>query len=823
MKKYAAVFICFLILALNFTEVPLVNAENQNVRNFVTEEFERLSVNINDSALLSAAKNDQRRITFYSSLAAKLYNITGNSEYLDISEYAYNYIVSYWEENAQSSSNDFFIYGPLAESYKILLDNGRISKGDEEKIANFINASANGQTGDDNQVFSRCRGLILGYNLFPKCAFAGEWKSYVDKIWNEFKKKDYVNENAAGYNGIGLSMMIEVAKAMGKVDELPEKLFEDYAALISPSGALIEYGDDYFCEWYFAYPALKNAAKLYGRSDFDDLAERVLAFGKYNYPFEVSTAGYKNLEKLMNLYYLALAFDGGFNGSEKPQFTSQVTTRVNMAGETAYNKLVMSSENGFLVTELYPRGSHGHLNRTGAILYYEAYGVPMFHGMARHNKSALAANVPVITENELSINENFSPNTWRTESIPLDFIANGAGSMHISKLTFRLSSTKNVEQYFYLDNIRLTGRSGTLVLDDLDNISNWKRSDNPYTAETSMKTQGTGSVKMNVAYGGGYFFNSPTYNKTIDLSEYDTIKFDWAYSSETNSKQFGFTFRMYDENGDIADFNPGDVNITGNLTSANVSEFEGGSVATLCYSGLFSYDTTLTRKIYLFDDATIATEDSYSLGRSVETAGVYSVWQIYDTAKDNGEFYTWTGEKKTWYNGEGKKISPKTLAIKTMGALSGSTEGYNVTNSSVKAKILYEGKTLSGGEKMNVACVITPFVSEKETEKICYENNIISLLGGKYAAYGEVFDEKTEVCGNVYGKCAVVSNEKKTAYVYLAGYDSDGKLDKVHIEKAELNLGVNIVKTKKYENNCASWIMFVFDKNLAPLANIKGR
>ncbi len=824
MKKILTLLLCFSV----FTGIGFggASAENMDTEAYVISEFNRLNTNITESTLLMACENDARRVTFYASLAAKLYLATGEREYLDISEKAYQSIMSYWANHSQSATNDFFVYGPLAECYEILCDAGWIAKNDET-IAAYIHASANGQQGDDNQVFSRCRGLAKALKLFPDSPYSPQWSSYVTGIWDNFLKIGYVNENAAGYNGIGLGAMLEVAQLLGRINELPEKLYSDYAAQIAPSGALPEYGDDYFCEWFFAYPALKNAAAVFERGDFNSLADMVFAFGIHNFPFRVSSDGYKNLEQLMNLYYLSLAFDGGYGEAAAPEFLSQIITRVTPKGQTVPNKLIMNSENGFLMAELYPGGSHGHLNRTGAILYYEVDGVPVYHGMARHNKSATASNVPMVTENGLTCTDDFEPDAWRTESVPLRFVANGNDTVNIPRLTFRIAGTKNITQKFYLDNIRLVGRKGTFLLDGLEDISKWKRSDNPYTLSTDKKTQGESAIEMRIGYNdGGYFYQSPAYNHTVDLAEYDTIQFDWAYTSETNTKEFTFAFRMYDANGNIADFNPGDANLTGALVSAEVDSYEGYSAATLCYDNFYSFDTRLTRTVFLCDDGTLVTTDEYELGTSLENAEVYTIWQLYDTSEKKDGYSIWSGENRNWYDANGILRTAPTLAVKMLGGtITGNKTGYTVTNSNVVSNIVYSGGNLAPGGSMTVVSVITPYQNEGQMQEITDCGGFISLGNDRYLLGGRIVkgqETGIRVDGkSILGECVLRSDTVKKSMVYVAGYDA-GKLKRIYMEPKNLEQGVNLITTNNYLNDCEFWKLFVWSEGMNPLTVAKG-
>lgn len=775
-----------LIVLLVFTNIPVISQEvpqpiysersekipeKPDYLAYIKEMYDELSVEVTQTVLYGRIA-DARRITNFAATSAKLYEYTGEEKYLKNAKSAFDVFVSECKRTSQTvKSNEFFTYEPLACAYNILKKYYDIDEGAQLILRMGFRKNAEAWVvNDDNQALSRACGTIGGYTCFPDDPFAKEWLTYVDEVWHCWADKKESDENAGNYNAIAVEKMIVLARALNREDiffdpVVKEHIFERLKAQVAPFGIMPEYGDDYLGEWMNTVVVFEYAGKIYDDPEYLYIARRMFEIGNLQFPKVKSNEealekrGDSDLWSMQELFELSCVLDFGVSEKEAkiPEVKSTVTTRYDAAHDTVYNKLMLGSDarqgSPFVFMDIYGNGAHGHYNRPGSIGYYEAGGIPQFYGTARHNRASIYSDVLAVVGEEYEFPmydvTKQEAETWMTGSVPLNFLTNIEGQdknkRFISQVLFRLDASSIKENYgLVVDNIRLEGAAGTLILDDME--SKWTRTDDPYSLVSNC-TQGNYALHITIKPKADYFYRSPYYGKWVDLTEYDTIKFDWYFESPTGTMDFASVFRLFDtgRGNSVNDTKLGDINVRGNVDKCIAYDIEKDSVGEVHMSNYCTYDTSAVRKIVLLDEGILVVQDSIETIKAGAGFNAGPIWHQLTEPTESGKnwFNSKSDPNKDWYSWTDKKVIPKNDLLvwfeENEGMEYGNTEGIQIINNPTKTQVSYAKKTLEENSKITFVSVLYPH-REKSAQLVAnaisaktlsYKNSVVNVKCGE--------------------------------------------------------------------------------------------
>jgi hypothetical protein len=676
---------------------------------------------------------------------------------------------------------DFFNLEPLLITYQELRDQGLVSATQTAYLRYYADqfalfGLANNLIGDHNQILSRASGVALALQMFPEHPDQAKWKSYVDQVWNYWWPQRDLNEDAGTYNAIGLYELVQLATLLSQYPQTDReqeqsapssrpasalervnqgklqvssgftlgeertlkdrgvgRMFARYRDQLSTMGAMAQYGDDYFANawpiWVYDYEV---AARFYNDSTYRGAAAQSFWFGVHNHP-ATATTPINNLSRLVEYYYMGQVLSLAPT-QLRPTIThtrSEISTRNVPAPGRARtpDMLILAPSRApaspFAMVELYARGFHAQLNRRGAIQFYSVGGIPLYHGMNRHNGSAVHGNItPILPPNESfphpivnTIPTEWSgpPDSWRRESIDPHALtpvsARHTDQVEISKFTLRLALPKQVASAtLVIDNLRLVGPAGTKMLDDFENLDNWRRSDNPY-ALTRDATHGESALAIHLAAGADVFYVSDPLEVTFSTKDYTALEYDWKYLAPTNLG-LSFIFRITQPSSDT-DSQPGDVNAVPTIERAMVTDRGEDAYGQIVMSSYFTYDSAMVRKMVLTKEGMLIIQDTITPGVSANGYHAGPLWQLYTVGERGANWFDSPGEGHPWYrdNAVGSRVSDKSLLIyfgKARGRTSGCVQGPMVTQTKYVIQTAYAKQTLKAGQQVSFVTVLVP-------------------------------------------------------------------------------------------------------------------
>lgn len=723
---------------------------------YITETFEDLTRNVDFEVVRkriyqsNTASIDTRKSTNFAALSWRMYVLTGKQDYLDYSKKTWDLLFEEWRKHPElykkSPYNSFFIGESLMIAYEGLKQKGLVSAEDEAMLRDALKVTNVYQPGDHNQALSRIVGTLRSLTAFPSHPDAGAWRSNVERGWNNWYRNKDITENASGYMSISLMQVIKIAKLRGAEQELqnPEvrHMFTRYRDMIAPSGAIPEYGDDYFMEWTNWMYVFESAARLYNDPSFLTAAANVFRFGTAHYPLAGHPSDFSaNLDQLTSLFWMSdLLYlePASLKPAEWPR-ASAVLHRSEPGNPKAADKLILSASGKpgapFVMSELFGRGSHAHTNRTGAIQYYETDGIPLYHGMARHNKGATDSNIvamlPQISSHNYPYGETkFEPDTWYTESIPSQLLrlyeeADGAESgtkATFKELTLRLDAgTSDASQPFELtiDNLRLEGPAGVRIIDDFETLgARWTRPDQPYALSPD-STSGRAALRVTVKPKASLFYSTrERYDLTFDVRDYTTIKYDWKYKAP--ARTISFILRPNNDSG--LDTKPGDINMMPSVLNPRAEDKAQDSYGEYTLNNYFGFDTTLTRKIVLTAEGYLIVQDRLLPGKSTDGYAAGPVWQQYSAGDrgDNwfdsqGEMKTAAGQRLPWKALDGTAVPARNVLTYFERAEDRAfgIHKASVTNNPTPAATVYAKQPVRAGKPVTFVSVLVPHAPEE--------------------------------------------------------------------------------------------------------------
>lgn len=552
-------------------------------------------------------------------MALKLYQKFGDKTYLNYGERAFDLYLN--RQNNPKFNWDMFSAYPLFNSAILLKQNGKFSKQREQSIIQIINKNLKFDKSclrfGNRDLGFQLGNVIVAWQLYPEknecIAFRKIWQQW----WSDFKIIGSLDENSGNYSSIGLVELIDILKITGNIDDLKtdswKELFTSYARLVTPSGNMPEFGDDYFehggkIAWIQLF---EFASKFYDNPEFGVVAHK-LFFRKQLYV---------NNHRLTPMFLTDLDLI-----DIKPDFRQNesnakacITYRNNSLGErTIYNMILRpDSKPGspYLMLDLYGLGDHSHMEKRGSILNYEAGNVMLLHGFYRHEGRQTYDGGNGISV--LQYGDNYPFWSWpegKSLTISLGSERLGISSKNSGLNTLKAFSPVNSERngsFVKLYNLRLSGNSGEKIIDE------------------------QGKVFLPTDK-----FMIKDYNIEFKPDEYSAFKYDLIYNG---GKEPVLDLRYNDDSRNMYNAWHGTgayrMPMQVKLKDAKVDSKNGDSFGWINFSEFYSTDSKYKRSIILTKEGIIVMREDYLPGVSIDgwTGGL--TWQFYSMEKAGKNYF----------------------------------------------------------------------------------------------------------------------------------------------------------------------------------------
>lgn len=701
--------------------------------------------------------HDPRRLVFFAAMGVELHKLTGHAVYAVHAEETFGVLMSEWHSNPdlyKRHDNPFFVMEPLLNVYEHLKSMDNIEAKDEALVREYLPFGAARQMVDNNQGLSRAAGTVQALRLFPDHPDAAKWNNNLVELWDYWCTNKDLDENAGHYNSIGLGALIRLAEHTGRTTLLHntevKRMFERYRDQLSPSGAVPEYGDDYFGgEWQSWVYVFEAAARIYDDAAFLEAARKTFQYHNKHFPLSYVPGSFdNNMWSVCNLYQMAGVLKLPETDRKPASLAggSLVTRRNEPGNPGCADKLILGANraagSSYVFCELYGRGYHAHLNRIGAVQYYEAGHVPLFHGLTRHNRSAAAGNAVVLLPQDEAFpvpvaGNQPEPGKWQRESVPVRGLITGSqkdtASLTLDKITLRLTANKEIT--FVIRNLRLEGPAGVRVIDEFETLSQWERSDNPYSIGTHGE-DGKHSLLITVKPGAGAFYNNKGYQMSFSLDDYTTIQYDWTYlAAEKVDVNYLFRAWIQPQVGVPlhVDFYPGDVNQVPLLKNAHTLSFGNDSYGVMELEQYGTIDTKLTRRMVLTEEGVLVIVDELLPGSLAAGYTVGPLWNLYTLGDHAANWYDSPGEERAWYTPDGEEAKEKKSLLVYYATAEGRSFGVVNTamNGGLKPFTTFAKQTVTSGKPIRFVTVLVPHSPMEDTGELA---GAIQVIDGGDAA-----------------------------------------------------------------------------------------
>ena len=347
-------------------------------------------------------------------------------------------------------------------------------------------------------------------------------------------------------------------------------------------------------------------------------------------------------------------FYGGFapdwmdasRAPEQPQLGSHVLTRRDEASAAALDKLILapSREPGvpFLMTDVYCRGAHGHVNQHGAITYFEFRDTPLLTALGYNSREPAQANLVAMGfagEPFPNAPDVFTPGVWHEAQLPTVRLPPHDPSQpflrRIDALNFRITAGRKGVIFTAADVQLAGGAQRPIMLDDLRSASGWRG--NPSATDEGLVWTVSKGVQ---------FLEKSGFKTSFDVRDYPVLKFRWKLSNN-DSKERPVILRVHC-GGHSVDFHAHLPQLAPTLVSATVEERGDTQRGTLRYTGWFTPDTTLCRELVLTKAGALVVRDTLVPGAAASGMVAGPVWHMASTNAPTAG--------ANWFNSSGGKL-----------------------------------------------------------------------------------------------------------------------------------------------------------------------
>jgi hypothetical protein len=555
---------------------------------------------------------------------------------------------------------DFFTPFPLAFAYRAADQAGAIDDGLRTAMEDFVARRFKPRDFGSlyNQTLIRACGLELAAQVWPQLPPAKAWHDYATTIAGLLGTIEDVPENAPTYNALDLVCVWLLADLLDSPDLAAKPgvaaMFRRYRDQVSPAGFLTPYGDSgaaprpfspdwpMHSAWAHFVAAFERAGREYRDPTCVWAAERMAAAGGRHMPLGSS---YVDVEPLFYSSFAVEWMDAALP-AQQPDLGSQVLTRRDETLVAAPDKLILARSRhpgeAFLMSDLYCRGAHGHVNQHGAVTYFEFRDVPLLTALGYNNREPAHANLVFVAPAERPFPldpAGFAPDVWQEATLPTSRIPVHDESQpflrRVDALNFRITAGRRGVEFTAAD-VRLTGGAdGPIVLDDLRSASAWKGS--PEVREEGLAW----TVPMGV-----HFLEKRGFAREFDCRQCPLITFRWRLSN--NDEQARPVILRIRSGDRSIDFHAHTAQLDPTLVSATVKDHDGIERGTLRYTGWFTSDTTLDREMALTRSGVLVVRDRLVPGPAADGLEAGPIWHLASTTAPTAGPH--------WFNSSGGRM-----------------------------------------------------------------------------------------------------------------------------------------------------------------------
>lgn len=502
---------------------------------------------------------------------------------------------------------------------------------------------------------------------------AAEIRGAVAALGKRILANGDLNENASNYASLGICFFLELAKLEGWLDEVGKSphfrnMFARMRDLISPVGSIPEYGDGYFEHRQIRLDfvlLLEMAARLYNDASFQEAVRRL-----------PGTAPQGLDEDQLHRGYMLLDLDPfAPMARSEPMLSGVQHRRVPGSPATVVpDKLILRTGSrpgdAMIMMDLYALGSHAHEYKRPSIAYYEVAGVPLFHNIGRRGtRSGQCGNSFWILDRPEAFPGYPRTNAWNTMAVPADYCFPGQdpGSRKIGpSLLFRNFRTPEI-QFLRLDNLRLEGPKGILLLDGFESPKSWHSnvSGHPRVklASSQDHTQGKCSQEVNWnIFGEQYCTRLLEQEKlrdtTFRLADYDTIKLDYKFDGQPPHCNLRSLFERWIDLGDRP--------LHCEVVRAEAKQDGADAWGRVSFSDYIRPGNALERQIVLTREGALVVVDTFRAGPGVAGWAGGQLWQLY-SVKERGDDWFASGSDGAYAQPDGS-TSERRMLVKFMKA-----------------------------------------------------------------------------------------------------------------------------------------------------------
>ena len=457
----------------------------------------------------------------------------------------------------------------------------------------------------------------------------------LDNYLDLLVKLGNTDEDAGNYDSLGMAFAVDLARLLGRENDLKtpalRRDFENFREIVSPSGIVPEYGDSYFHPDWVLMDRLflmEAAARIYVDPSFLTAARKMK--GR-------ATAGLPDADGWIRSLSLIDLPDRAVPAQAITGQPSQVLLRNAARGggpvATVPDKLILRTGrepgDSMVMMDLYASGSHAHRDKGPSVAYYESAQVPLFHNLGRHGvRSAIAGNICWAVPHGQDFPGLWLPGRWFTWNYPVELCATNreGGAIFPKGMGLRNfpGGLNSGCQSLIFDNLRLTGPSGTLLVDGFDVPAGWSKNLATFTAPVSSpdKTEGAASqflawnrVKTQVI---GRSFSKPP--APFSKAQYPLVQLDVKYEG---TKPYMLVRGLGEE------VELGAHVLRPHLLDASAEQRGRDSHGQLRYEGYITADSTLVRRLLLTSEGYLVIRDTLTPGPSMNGWNAGQLWQLY--------------------------------------------------------------------------------------------------------------------------------------------------------------------------------------------------
>ncbi|MCH7728765.1 MAG: hypothetical protein IH991_20115, partial [Planctomycetes bacterium] len=245
----------------------VVSDRVREFRRAFQEAFDKIEEKCPEPDAGSVHSRNVREFVTLAYCSSRLYQITRDAKYLEQTRRTFQAVLRAWQRQPElmaKHSNPFFVAELFFQIEAFLKQHDRLRSTDLQTIREYVDQIKPTLTKEDNQALAYAVGLTYLMRHRPHHANANRWKASVESIWQRWYSYKHNIENATTYTAIGWNAVFAMASNLGRSDklDLPEirQIFDNCSELVTPVGAVPNWGDSYFAKsWTYWVLLLENA------------------------------------------------------------------------------------------------------------------------------------------------------------------------------------------------------------------------------------------------------------------------------------------------------------------------------------------------------------------------------------------------------------------------------------------------------------------------------------------------------------------------------------------------------------------------------------